>query len=342
MKKKLFIALIAVFVFIPFVKVNALELTQTMIDDACTNTPDTDIGGLVCHIDGEDREITLLSGTHSLSEDVAAYAFQAFDADGNTILNLNNHTLTGEIIVSYNNSLTINGPGTVTGSVVAEQGNITINGGTYNNGITMLLGKLIITDATVDSGSERMAVAIMDLSETTISGGTYTGTIAGVGVAEEGGYGNIKSITISGGTFTGGMTGLMLYSYDIDSIKLSGGTFTGGLYSILAVNDAEAKANTIFNDILADGYTYSPAMTFTTEYDGDDDIWASYTNQKELSVVQDTNSTPTPEETTNPSEDTTTSNPATGDNIFLYITLVALSLAGLTGAGFYIKNKIIN
>ena len=85
MKKKLFIALIAVFVFIPFVKVNALELTQTMIDDACTNSPDTDIGGLVCHIDGEDREITLLSGTHSLSEDVAAYAFQAFDADGNTI-----------------------------------------------------------------------------------------------------------------------------------------------------------------------------------------------------------------------------------------------------------------
>ena len=248
MKKKLFIVLIALFVFVPFIKVNALELTQTLINDACTNTPDTDIGGLICHMDGEDKEIILLPGTHTLSSDVEVYNFKFF-SEGNTTLNLNNHTLTGEIIVSNNNSLTINGDGTVTGTVTAEQGNITINGGTYNNGIVMLLGKLIITDATVDSGSERMAVAIMDLSEATISGGTYTGTLAGIGAAEEGGLGNIKSITISGGTFTGGMAGLMVYSYDIDSMKLSGGTYTGGVYSILAVNDAEAKANTFLTNL---------------------------------------------------------------------------------------------
>ena len=342
MKKKLFMTLIALFVFVPFIKVNALELTQTLINDACTNTPDTDIGGLVCHMDGEDREIILLPGTHSLSSDVEVYSFKFF-SEGNTTLNLNNHTLTGEIIVSNNNSLTINGDGTVTGTVTAEQGNITINGGTYNNGIIMLLGKLIITDATVDSGSERMAVAIMDLSEATISGGTYTGTLAGVGAASEAGLGNIKSITISGGAFTGGMAGLMVYSYDIDSIKLSGGTYTGGLNSILAVNNSEAKANTVFNDILADGYTYSPAMTFNTEYDSEEDIWGSYTNQKELSVVQNTNSTTTPEQTTTSTESTSsTSNPATGDNIFLYIILVLLSLAGLHGAWLYIKKKKLN
>lgn len=360
MKKKLFMTLLAVFIFIPFTKANALELTQDLINDACTNTPDTDIGGLVCHIEDEDREITLLSGTHSLNEDIEAYTFQFFDADGNTILNLNNHTLTGEIIVSYNNTLTLNGPGTVTGNVAVEQGNITINGGNYNNGIIMLLGKLIITDAIVNSGTKTTAIAIADLSEAIISGGTFNGNIAGIGVSNEGGLGNIKSLTISGGTFNGNMAGLLIYSYDIDSIKISGGTFNGNMYGIAAVNNEETKANTILTDILDDGYTYSPDMTFNTEYDSEEEIWISYTNQKELSVVQKDNNTSTEDDTitednTDDSKDDVTeekdtenteddvdtntlnntiNNPKTEDNIFLYITLLVLSIIGLTSVSF--------
>ncbi len=35
-------------------------------------------------------------------------------------------------------------------------------------------------------------------------------------------------------------------------------------------------------------------------------------------------------------------NPATGDNLFFYITFVVLSIAGLTGIEFYIKKKNLN
>ena len=38
----------------------------------------------------------------------------------------------------------------------------------------------------------------------------------------------------------------------------------------------------------------------------------------------------------------TSSNPATGDNIMLYISMLGLSIIGLAGTGFYVRKKRYN
>lgn len=338
MKRKLFMILIAVFVFISFTKVNALELTQSMFDAAKASSG-TEVDGIK-HVDsyGEDKYF-LAAGDYLLGEDISADSVTF--SSGESTLDSNGKTLSGDIIVSTS-TFTVSGNGNIDKIIAYPDGIVTINGGNYKD-LLVSGGRMIVNDATVNNTMSYGYAIVVECGELEVNGGTFYGERGG-GAFEKDDDSVLTSIVITGGTFEGGLLGFG-GAPNGDNISISGGIFKGGQVALAMEVPTEEKANTILTDILASGYIYSPDITFDVDDLGDS--FMTSTVQKEVAVVADTNAT-TPEQTiisepTNPTEDTNTnSNPQTGDSILFYIIIFGLSLIGIVGVGFNLKKYKFN
>lgn len=360
-KSLLFVFAVFTFIFIGISNVSAATtVVQADFDAAKAGTPtngvsytdDTAVSGYKWYSLTTDEEFTL-------GEDIDlgdAYVL----VDNNTV-NLNGHSIATsaaeEIVFGGSENLTLAGTGTIDGGIAIDEatltlnGNITynkivmstdgvviVNGGTLKNGllsvrsnITVNGGALISPDnagalilnegsATIRGGSftatgDASAVYISGGANATITGGTFTSSNDnGLEVLEDG-----TKVTITGGTFTGLNSGLTINDNPI--VKLSGGTFkatgTGAGTGAIRVE------NGTFANLLATGYKYSVASTTTT------DVYSAKATQVVRATAATTTSTNT----------STLQNPKTGDNILLYISMLGLSIVGLTFAGIYIKKR---
>lgn len=151
---------------------------------------------------------------------------------------------------------------------------------------------------------------------------------------------------VRGGTFSGGEFGLSVILEAFDQVSLIGGTYKG---SIAAINVKSREATsgdilkTSINDLLGDGFTYSPKMTFTT--DSNSGQWMTKTNQNELTVVPGSNDSESDVDINNEKQVdsvSTTNNPKTGDNIIIYILMLVISILGFIGIGINLKKSKIN
>ena len=352
MKKKIIIPLLAVFLFISFINVNALELTQEMFDEVMAAGEGNKIGNIVySSLNG----YILDPDNYTLGEDITVDSI-TFNS-GESILNFNNKTLSS-IIITEGAKLTIEGDGGVniglgvySGDYDGNMGSeVIIKGGTYSD-IDVTDSKLVIENATIEG--EYHGITLGSGSNVEINGGTFN--VGPEGKAFEVGthYSENAKVTVRGGTFSGGEYGLYAKLEAYDQITLLGGTFKG---SIAAINvesyDATSgeELKTSLTDLLGEGYTYSPNMTFTTEYTFGK--WMSKTNEKELSVVLKSSdnsdeelapaSSNDSQEPTNDDNSNITNNPQTGDNIMFYILILGLSIIGTVSGGRYIEKKKIN
>ncbi len=226
-------------------------------------------------------------------------------AEEGSSLTINGGTFNSTVYAYDGCDLTVNGGSfnrikTYIDSDEDEPNKITINGGTINDGVYAgNKGSLTITGGIINGDVDA------DVCESVkVSGGTLNGTSYGMYTYK------CSSLAVSGGTFTGGMCGL--YSDCDGDISLSGGTFTATgvfpedeakvkavegemvfaaeddpLSGILFVCENEAKANTVFADVLADGYEYSPAITPASElFDEEEGTYIAYTDQSSFSVIK--------------------------------------------------------
>lgn len=346
MKKKIIMLLFALFMFIPCIKVNALELTQEMFDSVMSAGDGEKIGNITYssaygfYLDPDD---------YTLGEDISVHHI-TFNG-GESTLNLSNKTLSS-IIVTEGAKLTIEGDGVVDGGLGVYAGDydgnigseVIIKGGTYDD-IDVTYSKLVIENATIEG--EYHGITLGTGADVEIKGGTFN--VGPEGIALEVGthYSENAKLTVRGGTFSGGEFGLYAKYEAYDQVSLLGGTFKGSVAAIkITSNDSttDEELKTSINDLLGAGFTYSPNMTFITESDGG--VWKTQTDQKELSVVAGSSDDESGEEfpTTPTGDDTsnTTNNPQTGDNIMFFISMLGLSIIGLAGAGLYTRKKKFN
>ena len=187
------------------------------------------------------------------------------------------------------------------------------------------IATIVINGGTFESEEFPCAVTSYIPVDMTINGGTFSGSLFGMLMP----YFDSSfdySLAINGGEFEGGLTGMM--AMVTGGITLSGGTFTSTgdyerkvpmdefvvanvakeddqgsedvpLSGILFACEEEGIAKTIFSDVLADGYEYSPAITPTYELEESSKYKAlAYADQASFSVVK----TPEPEEEKKPEE----------------------------------------
>lgn len=326
--KGLIITLVAVIALVPFISAkaaDAVEINEASFDTAYANRP-TITNGISSSSDG--TIFTLHEGSYKLTGDIEK-ANLVFD--GNVVIDLNGHTLTFDTYgLDEDDNVTFNGNGTVNGVMTADSNaKLIINGGNFNGDITVR-GEtdLVITDGTFtnDMGG---AIHVETFGNVTISGGKFTGgagasamyimeeanvTISGGEFTSQGDNGvevETGVLNISGGVFKGAVAGLMLGE---PTLNLSGGKFistnNGGITTYI-----RTATNDTFNSWLLDGYEYSPAVSVSTN-----DYYAF--SQKEIEVKKIA---------TEEVEEPKTNNPNTSDNIMIYISLLGLSLIGLTG-----------
>ena len=240
----------------------------------------------------------------SLTISDGSFTDYVYAEEGSSLI-INGGTFNSTVYAYDGCDLTVNGGSfnrikTYIDSDEDEPNKITINGGTINDGVYAgNKGSLTITGGIINGD-----VDAEECESVKVSGGTLNGYNYGLGA-----YG-CSSLAVSGGTFTGGMCGL--YSYLDGDISLSGGTFTATgvfpededepkakavegemvfaaeddpLSGILFVCENEAKANTVFADVLADGYEYSPAITPASElFDEASGTYAAYADKASFSV----------------------------------------------------------
>lgn len=258
-----------------------------------------------------------ITGNGTLEKDSIIYV-----SDGANLIIENgtfngNVTLYSEYDEEYENNvfanLTVNG-GTFNGNFSVEgdfDGEIdidyypvlTINNASIKGNITVVLGKLVFNDGTVDATEANAdAVYVWNGSSAIINGGTFKSQFNGL-MAEIGPEGsNLKSVVINGGTFIGEEeSGAGLFT--IDKLEINGGTFTGGIYGVYfadnenmllkggifkATSESGAGLYTMgeseeaLTSVLAEGYVYDPELEATVSEKYDSTFVAS---QKEISVI---------------------------------------------------------
>lgn len=345
MKKKIIMLLLTVFMFIPFSKVNALELTQEMFDTAKNAGTDVKVGNITYkgydsyYLDADD---------YTIGDDITVHII-TFNG-GESTLNINNKNING-IIITEGAKLTIEGDGSI-GALGVYSGDydgligsdVLIKGGTFID-IDVTDSKLVIENVNVEG--EYHGITANSGADIEINGGTVTVGPEGKALEVGSHYSEHAKVTVNGGTFSGGEYGLYVLRESYDQLSLLGGTFKGSIAAI-GFKSSEATSDeplkTSIRDILKEGYTYSPQMTSTTQFTAGN--WIAKTDQKELSVVpktsDDSEESVVPTTTTSDEASNTTNNPQTGDNIMFYISMLGLSLIGLTGTGIYLKKKRTN
>lgn len=171
MKNKLFLVLIAIFMFMGFTNVNALDLTQAMFDAV----EEVDHGVKVGRVFRDEANNYYLDpGDYTLSEDININNI-IFNG-GESTLNLNNKTLMC-IVITEGAKLTIEGDGVVGGVGVYSSGyeeeigsEVIVKGGTYID-FDLVDSKLIIENATVEG--EYHGITLGSGADVEINGGTF-------------------------------------------------------------------------------------------------------------------------------------------------------------------------
>lgn len=175
MKKKMFIVVLGLFLFVPLlnVKADTIELTQAMFDAFSEQPKDTKIGSITKteygfvldpndYVFGEDLTVNNNIGFTRINIQNGDYSF-----------NLNNHTL-NTYIDAYEVNLVIDGEGTIEGGAFfSEDSIVTIKNGTFNDSITVEESKVIIENGTFNSGDDRYVVFPKGNSDIEINGGTF-------------------------------------------------------------------------------------------------------------------------------------------------------------------------
>ena len=226
-------------------------------------------------------------------------------------LTINGGNFLSTIQVSYQASLTINYANV---NVVQKEGEmdelstaiyasddavVTINDGVFStDGMAALY-----LDSYFESGPESVVIQggtftgfycgvdVESVKSLTINGGIFVGT-EGMGLGVE----RCDSLTIHGGNFTGSMMGLGI-SENTATVSLSGGVYTTTVGVDRTIKSAIVRLSldanayqTIFQDMLADGYHYEPNFTPSNySVDGIEKHEVAYMDQATISIVPDTN-----------------------------------------------------
>ena len=331
MKKKLFIVVLGLFLFIPIlnVKADTIELTQAMFDAAKNNE-----AGAPDYISYESHDYTINADNGSydfiLGENINLGEDINF-INGTYNLNLNGKLLNCRSFYANTVNMVISGNGTVSGHAGFDYSNVTIMNGTFNNYISGWGTKLIIEDATVYSDETEYAIDVNSNSEFEFRGGTYT--VSEVGNSKDNSAAvRVKhseaKIVVKGGHFSGGKYGIYTETSEAEGIKLLGGTFEGteAAINILGFGLSNYTNDKTLETLLAEGYMYSPSMTIVNEASTNGYNYNSYTKEKTLEVVKKPEE-PVSEETS--SEEVKTKNPKTSDSIINYVLITILCITSL-------------
>ncbi len=332
MKKKLFIVVLGLFLFVPIlnVKADTIELTQAMFNTFSEQPKDTKIG----YITKTEYGFVLDPNDYVFEEDLTIDNNIGFTRiiirNGDYNLNLNNHSL-NTYIDAYDVNLVIDGEGTIEGGAFfSEESTVIIKNGTFNDSITVEESKLVIENGTFNSGDDRYTLFPHQSADIEIIGGTFKvseeKTNAENSCFIDVAYSNVK-LVIKDGTFIGGKYGIYGRITDIDGISLQGGTFEGNEAAIFilgyALNDNDFD-NAIDN-LLGEGFMYSPSITKIIDTKNDYNYFV-HTEQKSIKVVPKPVE-PTEEETT--TEEVKTKNPKTNDSIINYVLITILCITSL-------------
>lgn len=240
------------------------------------------------------------------------------EAANKSSITINDGTFIDEVYSFYSASLTING-GDYSNDVSTEEGSeLTINGGTFNKYVgARCEGEQKVSSLTINGGTFKEEVEGDGSCDLTVTGGTFETQLYATSCA---------SVIVSGGTFNGGNTGLSAYAcgelkisggtfngcntglsvYRPENVTLSGGTFTAtgikpkddGIAQagagdvpktgIIFFSDDENTAKNVFDDVLAQGYEYSPEITPDYSYTdaGSSKVYYTYTDKASFSVVK--------------------------------------------------------
>lgn len=293
MKKKLFIFVILLFAFIVLGMLNAVNaegpvvLTNEMFT-AAKATPDTEVGVLKYEYSDMfyDYIYSLAPGDYVLGEDINfAEEVIVFCDNGNYTLNLDEKTLSGDII-ARNATVIIDGEGTVKYTIrTFNNSNVTIKNGTFEGYLEIESSKVLIEYANINSNWSN-AIQLSNDAELEILDGSFN----------SGEYANalrvealqVKSLIIKGGIFTGGKHGFRSDTNKFNTVSLQGGTFIGSESAIRVDTESEEEANNALMNLLADGYVYLPEIsTEIDEFDdGTDYVYIANASLKETSVVK--------------------------------------------------------
>ena len=238
--------------------------------------------GTSLEIKGGDFQSVILSDDGS-TVDISGGKFsgEVYARDENSTLTINGGTFNGKVYAEDKALLTI-AAGVFNDSVFAEQGaSLVIKGGqfesfVYGSGIPLF---------EISGGHFNYDESVSQCDKANITGGVFSGKYIGFSISE------CKSAIISGGEFSGGVSGLELS--ENEKVEISGGKFTGtgqeqGIVpatGISAIISDESEAETIFDDILAEGYEYTSAIKAKVTRDIHDYIYA-YADQASFSVVK--------------------------------------------------------
>lgn len=245
--KEFVVSVIAIFVFMPFINVNAADLDQTNFDDALAN-PGTNVNGVVYSSDAADYY--LVEGTHKLVENINLDGHALFLPSGTITLNLNGKSITtaedtySPMVVAEGSSaqLTITGNGSINGNkslgayngatitvengafneVEIEDATLIIKNGTFATDDFSLISARGESNITIKNGNFKGTIFVNDKSNITIDDGSFIASSAGTI-----NFGSSGTATINNGTFTG--TDGISAMYIINSkgkVTINGGVFT--------------------------------------------------------------------------------------------------------------------
>ncbi len=336
MKKRMFIVVLGLFLFIPLlnVKADTIELTQAMFDAFSEQPKDTKIGSITKteygfvldpndYVFGQDLMVNNNIGFTRINIQNGDYSF-----------NLNNHSL-NTYIDAYGVNLVIDGEGTIEGGAFfSEESIVTIKNGTFNDSITVEESKLIIENGTFNSGDDRYTLFPKTSSDIEIKGGTFK-------VSEEKtnednscfvdvSHSYVK-LVIKDGTFIGGKYGIYGRITDIDGISLQGGTFEGNEAAIFILGYAlnNNDFDNAIDSLLGEGFMYSPSFNKVIDTKNNYNYFV-HTDEKILKVVPKPVEPSSEKETTETETNSTNSkNPKTKDSIINIILINVLCITSL-------------
>ena len=281
----------------------------------------------------------------------------------NIDLNGHNFTMTGSgeaIRVTGTGSLNISGEGTIsTGPGTANSpaysalifdstGNLTISGGTFENGIHAQNASSVTIENGTFNGN--YAAGFSSIGNLVINNGTFNGTHCGAT------FSNNASQRINGGTFQGGTFGILINDDNVKPL-LYGGTYksTNNDSYAIVINSKE-EDNGFFNKLVGDNYHYSEKFNVLRKNVSDysigrgsssgpveDVVYYFYvSDSKNVSVVAGA-----PSENqkiapyTESEEESTEANPKTGSILYIYV-IAFLLVSGLAVFGTYSYRKQLN
>ena len=335
-KKMLLLALSAIFIFPNVVNAADISLTQDKFDEYENNS----------YINLVDGKYILSEGSYELGEDINVSDI-VFNTGTINALDLNGHSLNGNININatdMNTKVTISGDENSHAKNIIIKGNfdyqpeVFVLGGNYNY-VNTEKSTLLVKDSVIENDPDLInestgqtgilisSSGVLTLENTTVKGGLrgiYVGSITD----------NSINLTINGGLIQGlhateGVGIFALYR-TLYNFKMADCTIKGEDTPIEIYYELSDPTIDVFNGFLAEGYKYSPTITMNVE-----DLTLDHVltiAEKSIKVVKDVEDEETPTETptsTNSTQEVTTKNPKTSDNLVTYLLILGISLSVL-------------